>query len=302
MNGRQLSALLRKCAIPKSVVKPIVKLTKSMASPHRLIGRRPVEYCTSSSSRVLKALTQIEIDGYWRPENGDILMVDEVVSECAKIYKRQAQQKNCENENVHNRNLFAESDFVDCPALLKFVIQDSIVQIASNYLGMMPVVGDFTLWWSLPSKGEFAGSQLFHQDKIDDKQLKLFLNINDIGDANGPFCFFPGSASKQITSVASDPLGRISDEEIKLSGVSELTMRATGRKGQCLFVDSSRCFHAGSRVMEGCRLVIMVQFIKPNCVLEPKKSPWSKFIDKNPAVVGKIDKKKRRLLEKPIWG
>ena len=48
--------------------------------------------------------------------------------------------------------------------------------------------------------------------------------------------------------------------------------------------------------------MIMVQFIKPNCVLEPKKSAWSQFIDKNPAVLSKLDKKKRLLFERPIWG
>ena len=37
--------------------------------------------------------------------------------------------------------------------------------------------------------GALAGSQLFHQDKIDNKQLKLFVNISDITDANGRFVF-----------------------------------------------------------------------------------------------------------------
>lgn len=302
MDGRQLAALLGKCAIPKPIIKPIVKLTKTISAPHRLTGRRPVEYCISSPSIVPNALNQIKTDGYWKPVRGDIAWTDEVVAECANIYKRQAEQKSCKKNKVNNLNLFSASDFVDSQNLIKFVTQDRIVQIASNYLGMIPIVGDFALWWSLPSKSEFAGSQLFHQDKIDNKQLKLFLNVNDVEDANGPFCFFPDSVSKQIKSVAADPLGRISDEEIKVAGVSQQTMLATGRKGQCLFVDSSRCFHAGSRVSRGYRLIIMIQFVKPNCILEPKKSAWSEFIDKNPAAFSKVEKKKRRLFERPIWG
>ena len=149
--------------------------------------------------------------------------------------------------------------------------------------------------WERPKGGQI-------KKLIDNKQLKLFVNISDIKDANGPFCFFPDSATGSIKSVASTPLGRISDEEIKVAGVSQRMKRASGGKGQCLFVDSSRCFHAGSRVSEGHRLMIMVQFVKPNCVYEPKKSAWSHFIDKNPAVLSKIDKKKRPLFERPIWG
>lgn len=302
MNGRQLSALLEKCAIPKPIVKPIVKLTKTITAPHRLTGRKPMANFTSSSSIVSKALCQIKRDGYWEPNRGDILLTDKMVSECANIFKRRVKKQDYNKNKVSNQNLFTESDFVDSRTLVEFVTQDNIVQTASNYLGMIPVIGDYTLWWSLPSNNELAGSQLFHQDKIDNKQLKLFVNISDIKDANGPFCFFPDSVTASIKSVASDPLGRISDEEIKVAGVSQRMKRASGGKGQCLFVDSSRCFHAGSRVSEGYRLMIMVQFINPNCVFEPKKSAWSQFIDKNPAALSKIDEKKRLLFERPIWG
>ena len=302
LNGRKMSAFYKRCAVPSTAVAPIVKLTKTITAPHRLTGRKPLEYLTSASSVVPKALNQIKSDGYWEPARGDILLTDKVVSECANIFKRRVKKQYYNKNKVSTLNLFTESDFVHSRTLVEFVTQDNIVQTASNYLGMIPVIGDYTLWWSLPSNGALAGSQLFHQDKIDNKQLKLFVNISDITDANGPFCFFPDPVSGSIKSVASDPRGRISDEEIALAGVSQRMKRASGGKGQCLFVDSSRCFHAGSRVSEGHRLVIMVQFIKPNCVLEPKKSAWSQFIDKNPAVLSKLDKKKRLLFERPIWG
>ena len=85
MKGRQLSAFLGKCAIPKPIVKPIVKLTKTVSAPHRLTGRRPVEYSIYPSSIVPSALSQIKIDGYWKPARGDILLTDKVVSEWANI-------------------------------------------------------------------------------------------------------------------------------------------------------------------------------------------------------------------------
>ena len=297
-----MSTFYKRCAVPSTAVGPIVKLTKTIMAPHRLTGRKPMAYFTSSSSIVPKALSQIKSDGYWEPSRGDILLTDKVVSECARIFNRRVKKQDYNKNKVNNLNLFTESDFVDSRTLVEFVTQDNIVQTASNYLGMIPVIGDYTLWWSLPSNDELAGSQLFHQDKIDNKQLKLFVNISDIKDANGPFCFFPDSATCSIKSVASDPRGRISDEEIKVAGVSQRMKLASGGKGQCLFVDSSRCFHAGSRVLEGHRLMIMVQFINPNCVFEPKKSAWSQFIDKNPAVLNKLDEKKRLLFERPIWG
>ena len=55
-----MSTFYKRCAVPSTAVGPIVKLTKTIMAPHRLTGRKPMEYFTSSSSIVPKALSQIK--------------------------------------------------------------------------------------------------------------------------------------------------------------------------------------------------------------------------------------------------
>ena len=62
-----MSAFYKRCTVP-IYCQPIVKLTKTITAPHRLTGRKPLEYLTSASSVVPKALNQIKSDGYWSPE------------------------------------------------------------------------------------------------------------------------------------------------------------------------------------------------------------------------------------------
>ena len=60
------------------------------------------------------------------------------------------------------------------------------------YLGILPTIGSIKLWWT-PKNKLSKGSQRFHIDQVDRKQLKLLVNIKDTFDIHGPFTFFPKS-------------------------------------------------------------------------------------------------------------
>ena len=81
--------------------------------------------------------------------------------------------------------------------LIKFALDDYLVKTATMYLGILPTIGSIKLWWT-PKNKLSKGSQRFHIDQVDRKQLKLLVNIKDTFDIrHGPFTFLPKRLSKK---------------------------------------------------------------------------------------------------------
>ena len=68
--------------------------------------------------------------------------------------------------------------------------------MATKYLGTLPILESFQMWYSPNDSNELIGSQLLHRDPEDFRQLKIFIPIEDIDIENGPLNVIDKNESK----------------------------------------------------------------------------------------------------------
>lgn len=171
------------------------------------------------------------------------------------------------------RYLLDDQDLRRNPELLEFALGDALLGPATRYLGMVPYFTRLDLMYSLPrGNEENIASQLFHLDHEGLTQLKFFVHLFDVGDAEGPFTFIPADESARIIrdvrrlrrqrgQTRDVEARRYLDEEIVAVGGSEAVVTVKGPTGTGVAVDTSRCLHLGSRVDPGTfRLCLYLQY------------------------------------------
>ena len=166
-------------------------------------------------------------------------------------------------------------DLFDYPDLLKFPTSSEILATVAEYMGMMPVFSQtrpkgvrvFESTDQFNDNPEFTASQLYHLDLHDTPLVYAILLVRDIEPENGPWTFLPTSVSEKATRAlnyqAKNEPYRVIDERMYEVVDADERIPFTGKRGDVLFLDSSRCFHYGSRnaVVPGYR--IMYAFTSP---------------------------------------
>jgi hypothetical protein len=99
--------------------------------------------------------------------------------------------------------------------------------------------------------GPYRESQLYHLDLHDNPLIYVLVAIEDILPSSGPWTFLPASASARAARAVkyrkSGVDYRMPDEMIYGAVDRNEAIEFSGPKGSVLFIDSSRCFHYGSR-------------------------------------------------------
>jgi hypothetical protein len=157
-----------------------------------------------------------------------------------------------------------------CSELLRFALNPMVLSPVANYLGMVPRLVSVTILESRAQSGASpSGSQLFHCDYEDVRQVKVFVSCSETGSENGPLRAISARESQRIKGAVRYKYGdrqfRVRDSVIAgLLPGDEIT-EFTGPAGSVTFIDTSSCFHCGSRVKPGAagRLVVQFQYLTP---------------------------------------
>ena len=188
-------------------------------------------------------------------------------------WTREKQEKFLSRKQSFLRYLLDDEDLRRHPELVRFALTDDMLGPATRYLGMVPYFSRLDLMYSLPRAGDGnIESQLFHLDHEGLAQMKFFIHVFDVGEAEGPFTFIPADASARIIrdvrrlrrargGDADVEARRYLDEEIDAVGGREFVVTVKGPVGSGVAVDTSRCLHLGSRVEPGSfRLCLYLQY------------------------------------------
>jgi hypothetical protein len=163
--------------------------------------------------------------------------------------------------------------YEDAPALFDLALSDEVLQIASDYLGEVPVLMRIKLWWT-PVNTKMSGSQFYHRDGLDwyRRQAKFLVVMNDVGPDCGPFTFLPADISQRIGASLGRGVDqeRVTDEQIFSHAKESDQISLMGPAGTGGVVDSSRCFHYGARARGGERLMIVFNFMPSIEVQKPR--------------------------------
>lgn len=150
---------------------------------------------------------------------------------------------------------------------LQLGLRRDLVAIAAQYLGLVPILEYANVFYSSHAGDDLAKSQLYHCDSDEAEQVKLFVLCEDVTPEHGPLTFISAADSQRVR----DRVGyryntRLTDDDVRaaLDGdVSEVPL--LGHAGMAGLVDTSRCFHYGSRFSDTSarRVVVMLQYVTP---------------------------------------
>jgi hypothetical protein len=187
---------------------------------------------------------------------------DKIINEIIKkSLKSKVKINNLKPINI----ILNSSDFKTNSLVFKFITNEKIIKIISNYFGFIPLLTHISYWFS-PNKHDIPGSsQEFHLDHEDIKQVKGFFLVNDVTDKNGPTIFINSQNSKNIIDNLNYKTNKFS-KRINTKIIKKFTknfITCTGKKGTLYLIDTSICFHLGSKKSQNNRKILAFQFISP---------------------------------------
>ena len=157
-------------------------------------------------------------------------------------------------------------------AVLRFALRDDVLSAVTQYLGVVPFLTAIQVFHSDAVSELPTSSQLYHCDGDDMTQVKVFVYCSDVDAASGPLTVLDA----QTTDIVQRRTGycyrnRLSDEQVVAVTGSAGGYAILGPAGTTAFVDTSRCFHFGSRVSPEApaRLAVMIQYQTPYSFMVP---------------------------------
>ena len=150
---------------------------------------------------------------------------------------------------------------------MRFVLDEAVIGPVAAYLGVVPVLHLIDLWYSFYGIEAPKSSQRWHLDSGDTTQVKVWIHCSDVRPESGPLTVLDARTSEVFAERIGYDFGkghRIPDEHVdELAGQAVTALE--GPAGTVHFVDTSRCFHFGSRVARGGvpRRVFVAQYLTP---------------------------------------
>jgi hypothetical protein len=171
------------------------------------------------------------------------------------------------------QDVWTPADLERFPSFLDFAASSDLLATVAGYLGCVPALSD-----TLPSgirlvesnaafddqPNQPHDSQLFHVDYYSLPNVYVLVLLQDTTKENGPWTFLPRSVSQR----ASARLGnwrrrhgyRFTDQEIYSVVDRSQTIEFAYPRGTVLFIESSGCFHYGSRNCAKPRYQLMLGY------------------------------------------
>jgi hypothetical protein len=150
---------------------------------------------------------------------------------------------------------------------MQFALSPEVLAPVSAYLGLLPVLNYVDLWYSVHADEMPKSSQRWHLDSADTTQIKVWIHCSDVGSDSGPLTVLDAATSEGFAERIGYDFReghRVPDAHVDGLAGSAITA-LVGPAGTVHFVDTSRCFHFGSRVARGGipRRVFVAQYLTP---------------------------------------
>ena len=143
-------------------------------------------------------------------------------------------------------------------------IADPFVDIATKYLGTLPILESFQMWYSPNDSEELTGSKLLHRDPEDFKQLKIFIPIEEVSIENGPLNVINKNQSEILyKNLINKNLIKRRNQKIEDKHATDLNLinnKILINSDQCAIVDTCSCYHFGSRKSSKPRKLLFLHF------------------------------------------
>jgi hypothetical protein len=152
------------------------------------------------------------------------------------------------------------TDLARFPQFQDLALSRPFVEMASKYIGEVPVVSSVLLQVVMPNE-TVEGFQQFHIDRIDNRQFKIFIAIEDVDEDNGATMVLPADASEALARSINYEYGRIPDDVVYSDKWKPHMKLAAGPAGSAFIFDTCRLVHAGARARNKPRVIIQLQYV-----------------------------------------
>jgi len=144
--------------------------------------------------------------------------------------------------------------------ILDFITMPVLLQAAARYLGEVPILSYISLFFTPPGTAQLMiGSQGWHRDNEQMRQMKIFLLAHPVDSTAGPSKLLPKPYSS-ARDYRNYP-GYFTDEQLREFGFPEKEIvEFTGDAGSVLLIDTSALFHCGSRTLAQPRLQMIAAY------------------------------------------
>ncbi|MEM8713268.1 MAG: hypothetical protein AAGG01_20170, partial [Planctomycetota bacterium] len=190
----------------------LLQAQKRVARPFELLRRKRAAQALHAKV-VASGATPLRIDpelGYRWIEPGELPGIDDIVRSCTEAIDeaRPHVQRLVDSAPGRFRIAFdflGDERVASRPELVDSMVTDELLDCVSDYLGAVPVLRRVAIGYSPgqpeeADEDEWGGSQLFHYDGEDDRQVKLFVLLSDVeDDRHGPLTFLPAAASRRVS-------------------------------------------------------------------------------------------------------
>lgn len=152
---------------------------------------------------------------------------------------------------------------LDSP-IFKLARHPEFVGTVARYFGYLPILTEVNVWYSpvFQADRDYVGSQRFHLDNEDFRQIKVFVYLHDVDAEHSPTMFIEKGRSMEICKVHYDDMRKdnIRIDERHLNG--ETVVNNYGPAGSVSMLDTSGCLHAGGRCRKERKLLVF-QYLTP---------------------------------------
>lgn len=205
----------------------------------------------------------------------------------AKVEINKSRKKNTNKSFFHNLYDLQVTENND--VFVEFSTSKQILEICSNYLKSIPILSGIQIIKSEKSEKKFS-SMNWHFDSHHNKLLKIMILIHDVSEKNGPTTFLDKNSTELL--IKKNFLFRcpkyFQDSELKhyMFDLDQRILKFTGKAGDVLIIDTSKCFHMGSRCeTERYQSIITYNPVLTNDLdtlkLDQNKKDINKLIDSN---------------------
>jgi hypothetical protein len=215
-------------------------------------------------------------DGYLVDSSHSLPHLNEVIADMETVIAERGGQRWEDVRKIFLQNILAPGDHLRYGSLLDFVTSPEVLEPVTRLAGFVPHLsvalprGVRLLESSTdhdPTPELWRLSQLWHIDYHATPTIYVIVAVRDIGPDDGPLHFLGAEASRRVAKVldygARNSPYRVTDERIEALVDPEEVHRFTAPAGTVLFLDSSRCFHFGSRNPRSRRYHLQYAYVSP---------------------------------------
>jgi hypothetical protein len=288
--GRDVLYILRdRLGVATDAAIAVGKRLKIAASP--LLARQRF------AARALSAKVppNLAAEGWMKLSREQVEGAAELAAHCADVFRRK------ENGVLANYKppftlVSHVDDTIENPEeiepIVRFCSRPEVFNLVSGYVGEYPVLASISLGYTA-ANSNWVGSQLFHCDSNEPRQLHLVMPIWPIDMESGPFTFLPESKSSTLRKALKHQGGRVDDDVLFSHFSEDELIRCTGEPGDVFFVNPYACFHCGARTRSKPRLILIVNFTS---LFQGVESAGSLFMAANRGVLDDGRRETRFLL------